>query len=154
VSEKGEKVNEVEELRRELGLERKDLDLGDYMVLMGKILSFKAWGNPSAHSVTKEVREALEEVRKNPTGEVEEIIKVMVSQDTPFYRADLSKLYREALEGLLRTFAEKMRNMSPRESRKLMNLVLEGIYNNAVFYSPTIGAKINNIMKGGGKKDE
>jgi len=154
MSEKGEKVNEVEELRRELGLERKDLDLGDYMVLMGKILSFKAWGNPSAHSVTKEVREALEEVRKNPTGDVEEIIKVMVSQDTPFYRADLSKLYREALEGLLRAFAEKMRNMSPRESRKLMNLVLEGIYNNAVFYSPTIGAKINNIMKGGGKKDE
>jgi hypothetical protein len=154
MSEKGEKVNEVEELRRELGLERKDLDLGDYMVLMGKILSFKAWGNPSAHSVTKEVREALEEVRKNPTGDVEEIIKVMVSQDTPFYRADLSKLYRDALEGLLRTFAEKMRNMSPRESRKLMNLVLEGIYNNAVFYSPTIGAKIIDIMRGGGEKDE
>ncbi|MFP3202636.1 MAG: hypothetical protein RXR43_10460 [Sulfolobus sp.] len=154
MSEKGEKVNEVEELRRELGLERKDLDLGDYMVLMGKILSFKARGNPSAHSVTKEVREALEEVRENPTGDVEEIIKVMVSQDTPFYRADLSKLYREALEGLLRTFAEKVRNMSPRESRKLMNLVLEGIYNNAVFYSPTIGAKIIDIMKGGGKKDE
>ena len=149
-----EKEKEVEDLRRELGLERKDLDLGDYMVLMGKILSFKAWGNPSAHSVTKEVREALEEVRKNPTGDVEEIIKVMVSQDTPFYRADLSKLYRDALEGLLRTFAEKMRNMSPRESRKLMNLVLEGIYNNAVFYSPTIGAKIIDIMRGGGEKDE
>ena len=149
-----EKENEVEELRRELGLERKDLDLGDYMVLMGKILSFKAWGYPSAHSVTKEVREALEEVRKNPTGDVEEIIKVMVSQETPFYKPDLSKLYREALEGLLRAFAEKVKNMSPRESRKLMNLLLEGIYNNAVFYSPTIGAKINNIMKGGGKKDE
>lgn len=149
-----EKIDQIKELREELGLGREGLDLGDYMVIMGKILSFKAYGNPSSHSVTKEVREALEEVRKNPTGNVEEIIKVMVSQDTPFYRADLSELYREALEGLLRTFAEKVKNLSPRESRKLMNLVLEGIYNNAVFYSPVIGVKINDILRGSKKKGE
>lgn len=148
-----EKVKEVEELRKELGLEGKGLDLGDYMVIMGKVLSFKAKGNPSVHSVTKEVREALEEVRKNPTGNLQEIIKVMVSQDTPFFKPELSALYREALEGLLKSFAERVNSLNPQESRKLMNLILEGIYNNAVFYSKSIGEKINNILRGG-KKNE
>lgn len=139
----------AEELRKELNLDNKDkLDLGDYVIIMGKILSFRAKSSPSMHSVTKEVREALEEVRKNPTGNVEEIIKIMISQDSPFYKKELANLYREALEGLLKKFAEVSSKMNPRESRKLMNMILEGIYNNAVFYSETFGKKIWNILKG------
>jgi hypothetical protein len=139
----------AEELRKELNLDNKDkLDLGDYVTIMGKILSFKAKGSASTHSVTKEVRDALEEVRKNPTGNIEEIIKIMISQDSPFQKKELADLYREALEGLLRKFAEVSSRMNPQESRKLMNMILEGIYNNAVFYSKDFGQKIWSILKG------
>ncbi|BDC17497.1 hypothetical protein [Acidianus sp. HS-5] len=136
------------ELRKELGLDKGKLDLGDYVTIMGKILSFRAKGSASTHSVTKEVREALEEVRKNPTGNVEEIIKIMKSQDSPFQKRELADIYREALEGLLRKFAEVSSKMNPQESRKLMNMVLEGIYNNAVFYSKDFGQKVWDVLKG------
>ncbi|MQL56626.1 hypothetical protein [Acidianus ambivalens] len=139
----------AEELRKELNLDNKDkLDLGDYVTIMGKILSFKAKSSAYTHSVTKEVREALEEVRKNPTGNVEEIIKILISQDSPFQKKELADLYREALEGLLKKFAEVSSRMNPQESRKLMNMILEGIYNNAVFYSKDFGQKIWSILKG------
>lgn len=53
-------------------------------------------------------------MRKNPTGNVEEIIKIMKSQDSPFQKRELADIYREALEGLLRKFAEVSSKMNPR----------------------------------------
>lgn len=138
----------AEDIRKELGLDKQNLDLGDYVTIMGKILSFRAKGSASTHSVTKEVREALEEVRKNPTGNLDEMIKIMVSQDSPFQKKELADLYRDALQGLLKKFAEVSSKMNPQESRKLMNMVLEGIYNNAVFYSKDFGEKIWGVLKG------
>ncbi len=138
----------AEDIRKELGLDKQNLDLGDYVTIMGKILSFRAKGSASTHSVTKEVREALEEVRKNPTGNLDEMIKIMVSQDSPFQKKELADLYRDALQGLLKKFAEVSSKMNPQESRKLMNMVLEGIYNNAVFYSKDFGEKIWVVLKG------
>jgi CMP-2-keto-3-deoxyoctulosonic acid synthetase len=113
--------------------------MGDCIIEIGKMLSNKAKGRPSSHFVTKEVREAMEWVRRNPTGNPEEAIKIAISQDTPFINPEKVEHYKRILKQLLERFVNACAEMNTQQCRKLMNMILEGVYNNASYFSRLSG---------------
>ncbi|MEM3338747.1 hypothetical protein [Saccharolobus sp.] len=114
-----------EKVKKILDLVKKGDSKGDLILALGRLLSVKAsGGNPSVYSVTKEIRRSIELVSKSG-------IDIIMAKYTnpPFDSEALNTAYRILLEELLKKLDEEMKDMQPMWRNKLINLVIENIYN-------------------------
>lgn len=98
---------------------------------LGRLLAVKApRGKPSTYEVTKEVRRALQLVLESPLkGNIEDAIEAAVFMDAPFDSAVLNSVYRLLLERLLRKTVKETADLTPMWRMRLLNLMIENIYN-------------------------
>jgi len=98
---------------------------------LGRLLAVKApRGRPSTYEVTKEVRRALRLVLKSPLKRnIADIIETAIFMDAPFDSAVLNSAYRLLLERLLRKTVEETTDLTPMWRMRLLNLMIENIYN-------------------------
>ena len=132
VREKVQKILETIEVRNIEQISRVDT-----AIALGRLLSVKAeyrpGARPSVHEVTKEVRKAVEMVVRNLLKEDEEgIIKTALYTTPPFKSAVLNEIYRLLLERLLRETAKLVKQLGPMWRKRLVNLMVENIYNAAL----------------------
>ena len=101
---------------------------------LGRLLSVKASPKASVHEVTKEVRRALELAVLSPLSQRsdEELVVSVKYTHSPFESSVLNEAYRRLLEMLVRHTMEQARKLSPMWRRRLVNLVVENIYNIAI----------------------
>ncbi|MEM4907219.1 MAG: hypothetical protein QW301_00080 [Desulfurococcaceae archaeon] len=101
---------------------------------LGRLLSVKAKKKASVHEVTKEVRRALELAVLSPLSQRsdEELVVSVKYTHPPFKSSVLNEAYRRLLERLVRHTTEQARKLSPMWRRRLVNLIVENIYNIAI----------------------
>ncbi|MEM1599740.1 MAG: hypothetical protein QXW51_02830, partial [Sulfolobaceae archaeon] len=110
-----------------LELVKKGDSKGDLILALGRLLSYNVkhyGGKPSVNSLTKEIRIALTLVLKFR-------IDIIIAKYTnpPFKSDTLNTVYRILLEELLKKLDEEMKNWRPMWRNKLINLVVENVYN-------------------------
>ncbi|MEM3716340.1 MAG: hypothetical protein QW145_04170 [Candidatus Bathyarchaeia archaeon] len=98
---------------------------------LGRLLAVKVpRGRPSTYEVTKEVRRALHLVLKSPIKRnIADIIETAIFMDAPFDSAVLNSAYMLLLERLLRKTVEETADLTPMWRMRLLNLMIENIYN-------------------------
>ncbi len=103
----------------------------EIMLGLGRLLSVKATPRASVHEVTKEVRRALELAILSPLSQRsdEELVLRVKYTYPPFESPVLNEAYRRLLEKLVKHTTEQIKNLSPMWRRRLVNLIVENIYN-------------------------
>ena len=116
-----------EKVKKILDLVKKGDSKVDLILALGRLLSYNAknyGGKPSVYSLTKEIRRALTLVLKF------RIDIIMAKYTNPPFKSDtLNTVYRILLEELLKKLDEEMKNWRPMWRNKLINLVVENVYN-------------------------
>ncbi|MEM3967839.1 MAG: hypothetical protein QXR34_10845 [Saccharolobus sp.] len=138
-----------EKVKKILELVKKGDSKGDLILALGRLLSYNAKNHgekPSVYSLTKEIRRALTLVLKFR-------IDIIMAKYTnpPFKSGTLNTVYRILLEELLKKLDEEMKNWRPMWRNKLINLIIENIYNIATAkeIKKEYGQQISNILKEG-----
>ena len=116
-----------EKVKKILNLVKKGDSKGDLILALGRLLSYNVkhyGGKPSVYSLTKEIRRALTLVLKFR-------IDIIMAKYTnpPFDIETLNITYRILLEELLKKIDEELKNWRPMWRNKLINLVVENVYN-------------------------
>ncbi|MEM0205231.1 MAG: hypothetical protein QXP86_03495 [Nitrososphaerota archaeon] len=98
---------------------------------LGRLLAVKVRGaKPSTYEVTKEVRRALRLLLRSPLGKnVENVIESAIFMDAPFDSPTLNATYRLLLERLLTATLDEIKELTPMWRIRLLNLMIENIYN-------------------------
>lgn len=112
----------------------------DIIIALGRLLSLKVGelGKASVHEVTKEVRRALELILQSPLNKE---IPMAVYTTPPFESGVLNDVYRKLLKRLLEILVQESSELSPMWRRRLVNLVVENIYNVATAYDTLLYKK-------------
>lgn len=124
-----EKVRKVLEA---IGVESiEDLTRAKCVRVLGRLLAVKVpKGRASKYEVTKEVRKAFQLVLKSPLRKnIDDAIETAIFMDVPFDSQVLNSAYRLILERLLRKTIEESKDLTPMWKMRLLNLVMENIYN-------------------------
>ena len=116
-----------EKVKKILNLVKKGDSKGDLILALGRLLSYNVKNHgkkPSVYSLTKEIRRALTLVLKFR-------IDIIMAKYTnpPFDIETLNITYRILLEELLKKIDEELKNWRPMWRNKLINLVVENVYN-------------------------
>lgn len=118
---------------------------------LGRLLAIKMHeARPSTYEVTKEVRRALQLVLKSPLGKnVEDAIESAIFMDAPFDSPTLNSAYRILLRQLLKAAVDETKSLTPMWRMRLLNLMIENIYNVAITEGRGYASKVSEVLKGG-----
>jgi ABC-type antimicrobial peptide transport system permease subunit len=108
---------------------------------------------PSKHELTKEVRRAIEHVLKSPFKDpTDNAVMEAVFMDAPFESSVLNKVYRLLLGSLLKKTIKEVEGLTPMWKMRLVNLMMENVYNVATTEGWDYREKIFSSLKGGESK--
>jgi 16S rRNA G966 N2-methylase RsmD len=153
VDEEEEKVKKVLEAIEVGNLE--NLSRSMCVRALGRLMAIKieSGRRPSKHELTKEVRRAIEHVLKSPFKDpTDNAVMEAVFMDAPFESSVLNKVYRLLLGSLLKKTIKEVEGLTPMWKMRLVNLMMENVYNVATTEGWDYRERIFSSLKGGESK--